>query len=237
MSDLQGPADRNLPKKRIFNARGFVSLLLLLQCVVMIVSGVVRYFSPRGREAHWVDWRVLGLDKDMWSSMHMVSALAFVILSVVHLAYNWRPMVNYICRKSLAIRSRGRELTASVVLTAVLLGLTITDAAPGNLLFVESEKLKDDYAASIQRAPWPHAEEAAIETVCKRFGIPIKQALRTLENSGVPARDSSETLSEVARRHGTSPAGVFNHLRRTAGSASQPAWTDMHNRQKCRRKQ
>lgn len=205
--------DKKQPTHSRWNTRGFISILLLLQTVVLTISGVVRYFSPRGREAHWVDWRVLGLDKDMWSSVHMVSGLAFVILAVIHMVYNWRPMMNYVRRKTRAVRNRGRELAAAAVLTVILLGLTVGNISPANLLYVGSEKLKDNYAGSVQRAPWAHAEEATIEKVCKRFGLPIADALAALENVGLPAHDSTETLSEVARKHNTSPAKIFVPIR------------------------
>jgi len=209
MTDHQETNERTRPKKTLWNTRGFVSLLLLFQTVVLAFSGVVRYFSPRGREAHWVDWRVLGLNKDQWTSIHMVSALAFVILATVHLIYNWRPMLSYIRRSAQAVRRRGLALAAALLLSAVLLALTVTNLPPAGMLFAESEKLKDDYAASIERAPWAHAEEATIETVCKRLGVPVEKALGALKSAGFPAHSSMETLAEIARRHGTSPNRVF----------------------------
>lgn len=214
-NQIETPNAKPTNKQR-WNTRGFVSLLLTLQTVIMTVSGIVRYISPRGREAHWVDWRVLGLDKDQWSSIHMVSALAFVILAMVHLLYNWRPMLSYIRRKSHTLRRRGLELIAAAGLSLVLVGLTIANVPPANILFVESEHLKDNFAASIQRAPWAHAEEATIETVCKRLGISVEQALKVLKEANLPARNSTETLAEIARRHGTSPMEVFAVIRRNA---------------------
>lgn len=206
-----------------WNMRGFISLLLMLQTMIVILSGVVRYFSPRGREAHWVDWRVLNLDKDQWSSIHVVFSLLFVILMVVHLLYNWRPMVNYVRRRTQAARRCSREVVLSVLLTAGVLGLAVADCPPVSLLFAYSEQWKDAYAASVQRAPWAHAEEATLETVCRRQGCSIEETLKVLREAGLPARDSTAKLIDIARQHGTSPLKVFQVITGRVGPGTGSA--------------
>ncbi len=203
------PAKRTRPRGRAWSTRAFVSLLLLVQTAVVTVSGIVRYVSPRGREAHWVDWRVWGLDKDQWSSVHMVSAALFLALAVLHLAYNWRAMVAYLGRAAGTLRGRGTEVSVVLLVTVGLLALTILDVPPANLAFRYSEQLKEDYAASVERAPWAHAEDATVEQVSRRLGLPVATVLADLEDAGMPARDGTETLAEIARRYGTSPAQVY----------------------------
>jgi len=49
---------------RRFNVRGFTSLTLTLAFLVMLISGIVLYVTPRGRTANWTGWTMLGLEKD-----------------------------------------------------------------------------------------------------------------------------------------------------------------------------
>lgn len=226
MSDGPNSVAPSRPPSTVWRTRGFISVTLLLQSLVVAVSGVVRYASPRGREAHWVDWRVWGLDKDQWSSIHMVSGLVFLVLFAVHLVYNWTPMLKYLCLKGKSLRYRGWESAAGVVLTLVLLGLTVADVSPVNALFIQSERLKDAYAASIERAPWPHAEEASVETICNRFEIPLEEALALLKEKGLPVLNSTETLASVGRRHGTSAMNVFRVVRQLAPASATQSSAD-----------
>ncbi|NLX13636.1 MAG: DUF4405 domain-containing protein [Phycisphaerales bacterium] len=230
----QNPQPR--PARPAWTTRGLVSLLLLLQTVILMVSGVMRYINPRCRDANWMDWRVLALNKDQWASLHAISGLVVVILAVFHLAYNWRPLLGYLRRKTGAVARYGRELAAAGLLSMVLLGLAIADLPPANLLHDLSDRFKDAYAASIERAPWPHTEDFEVERVCRRLGIPIEQALASLEKAGMPARDSSQTLTEIARTHRTSPQRVFNAIQRQIQGVGQQLDT-APSEQRCRRQQ
>lgn len=222
MNHQKEPNPRPRPAKPAWTTRGFISLLLLAQTVILAVSGAVGYLAPRGREAHWVDWRIMALDKDQWASIHILSAPLFVILGMVHIAYNWRLLLGYIHRTTAKVAGYGRELAVAVLLSAVLVGTTVANLPPVNLL---DERFKEYYAASVERAPWPHAEEADLETVSLRTGIPVGRIMSALEEAGMPARDSTRTLVEIARAHGTSPNLVFAAIQQHAGEGEQQTET------------
>ncbi|NLX13637.1 MAG: DUF4405 domain-containing protein [Phycisphaerales bacterium] len=234
MNDQQESPLYSGPERAAWTTRGFISLLLMIQTVVLAVSGVICYVCPRGREAHWVDWRMLALDKDQWESIHVLSAPIFVILGVVHLAYNWRLLLGYIRRKTAQVAGYGRELAVAALLTAGLVGVTVADLPPVNLL---NEQFKEYYAASVESAPWPHAEEADLDTVSRRIGIPVGRIMSALEGAGMPASDSTQTLAQIARAHGTAPNLVFAAIRRHTGQDGEAAATETSPaEQECGRK-
>ena len=68
-----------------FHFRGFVSLFLMLAFLVLSVSGVVLYVTPRGRVANWTGWTMLSLEKQTWQSVHVGIALLFLVGAVLHL--------------------------------------------------------------------------------------------------------------------------------------------------------
>lgn len=236
MNHQQEPDLRPRPARPAWTTRGFISLFLLVQTVILTVSGIMRYINPRCRDANWTDWRVLALNKDQWSSLHAISGLVVFALGVIHLAYNWRQLLSYIRRKTETVTGSGRELVVAGLLSMILLGMAIAELPPVTLLHDQSDRLKDAYAASIERAPWPHTEDFEVERVGRRLGIPIEQALAALEEAGVPARNSTQTLTEIARRHGTSPQRIFNAIREQAGQVEQPSET-APSEHRCKRQQ
>jgi len=207
-------------KRPAWTTRGLTSLLLGFLGLVVVGSGVALYFSPRGREAHWVDWRVLGLDKGQWSGVHMVSALVFVVGMGVHAVYNVRPLVRYaVGRRGQGMCGLSRELGVAVGMTVLLVGLAIAEWPPVSLLGSRSEKLKADYAAAVSRAPWPHAEEATVAAMARHLGLSLPEALGALDRAGLPSDGGTETLVELGRRHGVSPARLYEVLRKLAPAA------------------
>jgi len=79
-----------------FRLRRFVSFLLLLWFVAASVSGVLLFLRPEGGIARWVGWSALGLDKRQWEAMHITFVVAFLLSSLAHVCYNWRPLMTYL---------------------------------------------------------------------------------------------------------------------------------------------
>lgn len=106
-----------------------------------------------------------------------------------------------------------------MLVTSIVLVLIIANVPPADLPFTYNEQLKDDYAASIERAPWAHTEDATVEKVCKRLGLRLEEAFLRLRAADLAARDSTETLAEIACRQHTSPARIFSVLKVQSGHA------------------
>ena len=58
-----------------FNFRALTSLTLLWMFLALLVSGVVLYIAPPGRIAHWTDWALLGLTKEVKLLLVMILEL------------------------------------------------------------------------------------------------------------------------------------------------------------------
>jgi hypothetical protein len=76
------------------------SFLATLSFVAMTVSGVVLYFTPRGRTATWTDWRVWGWSKQQWADVHTTTSTLFVLAAVMHVWLNWRVLWSYLKGKA-----------------------------------------------------------------------------------------------------------------------------------------
>ena len=82
------------------NWRVFTSFLVLFSFIVLATSGIILYIFPHGRVAYWVDFHLLGLDKDQWDTLHTCFSLLFVSFSVFHIINNWRTLWNYVRDKA-----------------------------------------------------------------------------------------------------------------------------------------
>ena len=82
-----------------FHTRGFTSLLTTCSFLLLAITGIVLYISPKGRVAHWTGWTVLGIDKEQWSDIHMIASLLFLISAAFHLYFNWRIFWGYIKKR------------------------------------------------------------------------------------------------------------------------------------------
>jgi hypothetical protein len=196
-------------RKNKWLGRSFVSFFLLMMFVVTAVSGIALYFAPRGRDARWSDWGVWGIDKNMWISLHMVSGVAFCILGIIHLAYNWRVFKGYLRKKAGKVSAHYRELLAGLFVSALLVCLTLYNVTPLSFFASKSKDLRDRYAASITPPPWPRAGEVPISQLAPRLGLEISDLIDAIEKAGYSA-SPEDSLHEIAQRNNTSPMLVFD---------------------------
>lgn len=49
-----------------FRFRGVVSFVLTFAFLVMVVSGIVIYLAPKGRDARLIQWEYSGWDRQEW---------------------------------------------------------------------------------------------------------------------------------------------------------------------------
>ena len=46
-----------------FNKRGFTTLVITVSFLILVVSGIILYFTPTGRVVRLSGWTMFGLDK------------------------------------------------------------------------------------------------------------------------------------------------------------------------------
>ena len=141
-----------MKSSRNFSVRAVISLLLVFSFLGLAVSGVVIYFAPQCSVAEAMGWSVAGLSKAQWSSLHMSSALSFLILAGVHLfVYNWKPFINYLKQKRVQkgetrkINLFKPEVLTSFVLAIIILGGSAWILYPFSLLPETSDTIKQNY--------------------------------------------------------------------------------------------
>ena len=135
--------------KSKFSGRAFISLNTTISFIVLIVSSVILYIMPPGRDAYWTDWRLWGMSKDQWGALHTVGGLAFVIFGIIHLIpYNWKVFWNYIISKIRKNLNKKAELAAALVLNVLIVLVCVFNWVPSSTIMNWGASLKNSWVST-----------------------------------------------------------------------------------------
>lgn len=203
--------------KTTWSNRAFTSLLSLWGFLIMAATGVVLYIVPQGRIAYWTEWTLLGLTKEQWGAVHVLSMFLFLGAIGFHLYFNWKPLIGYLKSRVTKRFGARRELGTSLLVAWVFIVSGLLSMGPLGYLLDLEDTIKDSWVASPDdEPPFGHAELLRLDAFCKKTRIPIHAALSVLEAAGYEGVTPERTLVELARENGTSPRDLYlqiQHLR------------------------
>jgi hypothetical protein len=192
-----------------FHTRGFTSLAVALASLVLGVSGVILFFSPKGRVAHWTDWTLLGVTKDDWQAIHINVALLFLFLSGFHLYFNWKAFWGYFKAKAAWALNLKTEIAAALLVTGLVVAGALAYVPPfGSIIELKSQS-EAYWERNAPRAPAPHAEEFTFGRLARSIGLSVEEVIESLRAEGFDVAEPSMTVREVAEQQGVAPSDVF----------------------------
>ena len=217
-------------KKDKFKFRAFTALIVLWSFIVENVTGIVLYIVPPGRIAHWTNWKLWGFTKEQWAALHTIFGYIFLIFAVIHIYYNWKPLIKYMSGKIESALRYKKELGISLFILFWIVVSGIWSLPP--LVYVSElgESIKNSWVKSPElEPPFGHAELVSLQTFCKKQRIPLDQAMKELRSSGFRVDSPKSTLTEIADSKRSSGMGVYEVIKKleTKPEAMQPGdvWT------------
>ncbi|MGD9344217.1 MAG: DUF4405 domain-containing protein [Candidatus Aminicenantes bacterium] len=199
-------------EKRKFRFRSFTALMILWSFVLETVSGLVLYIVPPGRIAHWTNWKLWGYTKEEWAAIHTIFGYVFLIFALVHIYYNWKPILNYIRSKVKAGLRMRAELAVSLLITLVVFVATVVSLPPFSTVMDIGESFKNSWEESQNEPFVPHAELMRFDEFVEEIGISDEQAFQTLESAGITVRERKEIIKEIAEENGVAPSEIHDIL-------------------------
>ena len=220
-------------KKNKFKFRAFTALIVLWSFIVENVTGIVLYIVPPGRIAHWTNWKLLGFTKEQWASLHTIFGYIFLIFAVIHIYYNWKPILNYIKKKVKAGLRMRMELTVSLAITILVFVATAISLPPFSTVMDFGTKMKNSWEESRQEPFVPHAEEMSLTEFIEQIEISQEEALKLLKDKGIKVQSTSSLIKDIAKDNNTSPAAIYDILEKEPPKKKQSGrgygWKTLEN--------
>ncbi|MCV6608869.1 MAG: DUF4405 domain-containing protein [Campylobacterales bacterium] len=115
--------------------RKTVSLVMLWSMIVMTFTGIMLFIAPQGKIAYWVDWTMFGLSKTDLGNLHTTFMVLFVVATIFHVYYNWKPMVSYMSNKAKEFVFITKENLIALGITIVFIFGTMGKSGDSILIF------------------------------------------------------------------------------------------------------
>ena len=130
-----------------FSYRVLTSFFVTFDFLILFITGVVLFVVPHGRVANWINWELMGLSKDQWTSVHILSALLFLLVSILHLIFNWKPFKHYFYHKFQGV-NRLRELSLALLISGFFFYSGVSSVKPLAYVLDWGESLKESWVES-----------------------------------------------------------------------------------------
>ncbi len=209
--------------------RKISSLTLAISFLLLILTSLVLYVVPEGRVAYWSDWRWLWLSKTQWGNIHTNSGFLFLAAGLVHLCYNWKPMVNYLKNRAKQVRLFAPGMMIALLINLVVVAGTLLDAPPFRTILDFGHSFKEAAAVKYGEPPYGHAELSPLRLFAKRTGLELGAIQQNLNKAGMRFTGPDQTILAIAQTNGVTPKAVYDVMQpptvgpqETAGLPEQP---------------
>lgn len=183
---------------------------MTLGFAMMALSGVMLFLSPPGRVANWTNWTLLGLRKSDWGALHIWFGALFLVMTAVHVFFNWGPLMTYL--KNRATRTLGfrAEWAVAAVICVVVFGGTRAGMPPFSSLLAWNESFKESWERPAERAPIPHAELLTLAALAQKGGVDLTAATARLTAKGVTGFTAETVVRDIADHAKLSAQQVYD---------------------------
>jgi hypothetical protein len=204
------------------NMRKITSMTMLLSLAVLLLNSLILYVVPEGRVAYWSDWNFLGLTKGNWGEQHTTVGFLFLAAGLLHISYNWRPIIAYMKNKARQVKVFTAPFNIALALVFVFIIGTYLQVPPMSTIIKISESFKTAAATKYGDPPYGHAELSSLKNFSERENLNLKKSIELLESTGISISSEKETIKEIAKKSNRSPQQVYELIKPSSNTA-QPA--------------
>ena len=202
-------------------------MTMVWSLIVLVFNSIVLYVVPEGRIANWADWRFWGLDKHDWSAQHTTVGFLFIFAALLHIFYNWKPILSY-------MKDKAKKLTVFTAASSIGLGLTVIfvigtyfDVPPMSTIVEFSEQIKEGASTKYGDPPYGQAQSSSLQGFTSRMGLDLTKSVELLGAAGIEVTDEKEMVGDIAKRSGNTPQQIYDIIK-PAGIQSSAGGDDSH---------
>lgn len=193
--------------------RKITSLSLGFSFLIMSYTGIILFVAPHGRVSRWLDWHLFGLDKVQYQELHNTSMITLLFFGILHINYNWKPIVNYLKDSTKKISFTKKEFLIAFILNAFFVIGTLTHIQPFKGFLDLGETFKSSWSENITKTSSnnnTNVEVIAIKPPPQRLGrktlqelsdmgnINLEYALKALKSKGINNINSNIKIKDIA---------------------------------------
>jgi hypothetical protein len=191
-----------------FRFRAFVSLLTAFSFITLGATGAILYITPPGRVANWTNWTLGGLSKHQWIAVHICFSTLFLIVSILHIWLNFKPMMSYFVSKAKTASALRLEWILAIAVCGIVCTGALKPFIPFSSLLGLNERIKFSWEKPKQQAPIPHAELLTIEELAKKSDLEMDAIIQNLKVTGIEV-NPSDVFGTIAEQQNLSPNELF----------------------------
>lgn len=192
--------------------RKVTSLTMLLSIVVLTYTGIMLFIAPPGRVANWANWKLLGLSKEDNAQIHITFMFLFVVMTILHVYYNWKPITSYMKDKAKEMIVLTKDMIVAIVITLVFIFGTLLSVPPFSTFIDFGEEIKHSWEKDYGRAPYSHAELSTLEVFTKRLGFDLEKSKEILVLNSIKFEET-QTIKDISEENSVSPQFIYNLLK------------------------
>jgi len=200
--------------------RKIISLTALLSFAITVLTSIVLYIVPQGRVAYWADWRLWNLSKEQWVAIHINIGFLFILTLLLHIYYNWKPIVLYLKNKSKQIIIFTKEFNVALFLIFIFAIGTYIEIPPFSTIIKVSNNFQESAAKKYGEPPYGHAELSSIKKFANKMNIDLKLGINLLQKAGYRINNERQTLKEIAKDNNVSPQQIYLVMSPAANKSS-----------------
>jgi hypothetical protein len=178
-----------------------------------IVTSVILYITPYGRVAYWSDWHLWGLNKTQWGELHLNLGLLMLIAGLLHLYYNWRPLLAYIKNRARKINIFSPNSLIALFLTLVVGVGTYFQLPPLATIINFGTQIKDAASITYGEPPYGHAELSSLAMFANKMDLDLAKALELLRQEGIVVENEKQLLVDIAKTNKLVPKQVYDIIK------------------------
>lgn len=185
------------------------SLTLGLSFLVMAATGIILFIVPQGKVAYWTNWTLFGLSKEQYGAVHSTSMVVFLSFGILHIYYNWKPIVSYLKNKNSSIDLFSTNFLVALLINLLFVVGTLAEVKPFSSFMAMGDKIKDNWARKLGEPPYGHAEESSIKAFCQHIGISFEEAKNIFETNNITIKNQMQTLKSISDENHISPNEIY----------------------------
>ena len=194
------------------------SLVMLWSMIIMTYTGIILYIAPHGRVANWTNWELFGWDKDQFAQIHTTFMALFIVTTLLHIYYNFKPMVSYMKNTMKKFVFFTKEMIVALGITFIFLTGTLLQIPPFSSFLEFGDSIKEGWSKKSDEPPYGHAEESTLKDFSAKTGYKLQDVLRVLNKHNITAKDS-QTLEAIAQQEEKPAKYIFTLIQDTLGVA------------------